>query len=450
MKGLLLFFIVFQFLGKVEAIQLENNALDKLTEKNKLSALHSVKSSAEDFHIVTEISMATVKRVQVRAVSGAPTLEPTEAPSEEPTEEPSEEPTEEPTSIPSSQPSNRPSGFPSAVPSFYPTSVPSVVPSSRPSSRPNSQPSSLPTCQPSSSPSGRPSAQPSAQPTNSPTAPSFRPTFQPYAPSPVPTVRVTENVNVTTEYQFGSVNAVQLNNVSVSTITAVIQQLAPKPSTVVVKSFTRIDDGNSTGRRLEGDWSLSLSSARVEIEAARRKYYRYRVVANIIFNLINFPGQNASAVAATKTKMIKEVGTNGTFVQVLRQLAVANNATQLFNTTVEGVNVTHTVVPPTPTTSDDDSSTRTARLTDGQIAGLIVGCIVGSGCLLTILYFVIVAKRARTDYHYAGNHYNDYAEKEFQGGYFDDTITINVGGVGGGSTYHMTKNDGVDGREHSL
>eukprot|EP01040_Poterioochromonas_malhamensis_P014728 gene14728-16348_t len=134
------------FLGKVEAIQLENNALDKLTEKNKLSALHSVKSSAEDFHIVTEISMATVKRVQVRAVSGAPTLEPTEAPSEEPTEEPSEEPTEEPTSIPSSQPSNRPSGFPSAVPSFYPTSVPSVVPSSRPSSRPNSQPSSLPTC----------------------------------------------------------------------------------------------------------------------------------------------------------------------------------------------------------------------------------------------------------------------------------------------------------------
>lgn len=34
MKGLLLFFIVFQFLGKVEAIQLENNALDKLTEKN--------------------------------------------------------------------------------------------------------------------------------------------------------------------------------------------------------------------------------------------------------------------------------------------------------------------------------------------------------------------------------------------------------------------------------
>ncbi len=336
------------------------------------------------------------KRAPVRVmIPPTPTLEPTESPSEEPSEEPTEEPT------------NIPSGHPSSVPSSVPSTIPTSVPSS----------------QPSSYPTGRPSAQPSAQPTNSPTAPSFRPTFQPYAPSPVPTVRVTENVNVTTEYQFGSVNAVQLNNVSVATITTVIQQLAPKPSTVVVTSFTRIDDGNSTGRR------LSLSSARVEIEAARRKYYRYRVVANIIFNLINFPGQNASTVAATKTKMIKEVGTNGTFVQVLRQLAVANNATQLFNTTVEGVNVTHTVVPP-PTTSDDDASTRTARLTNGQIAGLIVGCIIGSGCLLTILYFVIVAKRARTDYHYVGNHYNDYAEKEFRGGYFDDTITINVGGVG--------------------
>ena len=354
--------------------------------------------------------------VRVKIVP-APTIEPTEAPSEEP----SEEPTEEPTNIPSGQPSS----VPSSVPSTIPTSIPSS--------------------QPFSHPSGRPSAQPSAQPTNSPTAPSFRPTFQPYAPSPVPTVRVTENVNVTTEYQFGSVNAVQLNNVSVATITTVIQQLAPKPSTVVVKSFTRIDDGNSTGRRLEGDWSLSLSSARVEIEAARRKYYRYRVVANIIFNLINFPGQNASAVAATKTKMIKEVGTNGTFVQVLRQLAVANNATQLFNTTVEGVNVTHTVVPPPPVETESTSSTRTARLTNGQIAGLIVGCIVGSGCVLTALYYFVVTKRAHTKFDYAGSHYSSYAANEFQGGYFDDTITINVAGGDdlsrkGSSTYQLSNN----------
>ena len=188
----------------------------------------------------------------------------------------------------------------------------------------------------------------------------------------------------------------------------------------------------------------------MEIESVRgggrsKRYYRYRVVANIIFNLINFPGQDASTVAATKTKLIKEVGTNGSFVEALHELALVNNATQLFNTTVEGVNVTHSVVPPPSSTTTASDSTRTAHLTNGQIAGLIVGCIVGSGCLLTILYLVIVAKRARTDYHY-----NDYAEKEFQGGYFDDTITINVGGVGGGSTYHMTKNDGVDGREHSL
>mmetsp|Transcript_2454 Transcript_2454/g.2547 ORF Transcript_2454/g.2547 Transcript_2454/m.2547 type:complete len:417 (+) Transcript_2454:57-1307(+) len=416
MKFLLLILVIFQFVGKVEAIQLENNALERLAEKNRLADLHSAKISVEDFHVVTYLA-PNGKRVEVRAISAVPTHEPTEAPSEEP----SEEPTEEPTNVPSNRPSSRPSNFPSTIPS----------------SRPSSQPSSRP--------SRRPSSQPTSQPTNSPTAPSFRPTFQPYAPSPVPTVRVTDNVNVTTEYQFGSVNAVQLNNVSVATITTVIQQVAPKPSTVIVQSFTRIDDGNGTRRRLEGDWSLSLTSAKVEIEAARRKYYRYRVVASIIFNLVNFPGQDASTVAASKTQLIKEVGTNGTFVRALRQLALANNATQLFNTTVEGVNVTHSVVP--PTASDDDSSSHTARLTNGQIAGLIVGCVVGTGCLLTILYFFIVNKRANTKYDYIGNHYNDYAEKEFQGGYFDDTVTINVGGVGGSSTHQMAKHD--EG-EHSL
>ncbi len=54
---------------------------------------------------------------------------------------------------------------------------------------------------------------------------------------------------------------------------------------------------------------------------------RYRVVADIIFNLINFPGQDASTVAATKTKLIKEVGTNGSFVEALHELALVNNAT---------------------------------------------------------------------------------------------------------------------------
>ncbi len=34
MKLLLLIFVIFQFVDKVEAIQLENNALEKLAEKN--------------------------------------------------------------------------------------------------------------------------------------------------------------------------------------------------------------------------------------------------------------------------------------------------------------------------------------------------------------------------------------------------------------------------------
>eukprot|EP01040_Poterioochromonas_malhamensis_P011908 gene11908-12993_t len=128
MKLLLFILVVFQFVGKVEAIQLENNALEKLTEKNRLADLHSAKISVEDFHVVKYLAPSG-KRVEVRAISAVPTHEPTEAPSEEP----SEEPTEEPTNVPSNRPSSRPSNFPSTIPSSRPSSQPSSRPSRRPS-----------------------------------------------------------------------------------------------------------------------------------------------------------------------------------------------------------------------------------------------------------------------------------------------------------------------------
>eukprot|EP01040_Poterioochromonas_malhamensis_P012198 gene12198-13337_t len=127
MKFLLLILVIFQFVGKVEAIQLENNALERLAEKNRLADLHSAKISVEDFHVVTYLA-PNGKRVEVRAISAVPTHEPTEAPSEEP----SEEPTEEPTNVPSNRPSSRPSNFPSTIPSSRPSSQPSSRPSRRP------------------------------------------------------------------------------------------------------------------------------------------------------------------------------------------------------------------------------------------------------------------------------------------------------------------------------
>ncbi len=97
----------------------------------------------------------------------------------------------------------------------------------------------------------------------------------------------------------------------------------------------------------------------------------------------------------------------------------------------------HSVVPPPSTTASDGDSSHTAHLTNGQIAGLIVGCIVGSGCCFSILYFLIIAN------HYSNNNSKtiNNNKEEFQRVYFDDTITINVGGVDAGSTHQMAKHD---------
>ncbi len=395
----LLAFMIVTFYSKVQSSTLEIVQLEKLVEKN----------------------MNLIRLDKSLKVLTAPTLEPTEAPSEEPSEEPTEEPSSLPSSVPSTMPSGRPTVKPSAVPTVKPSAVPTVkpsavpsvkpsaFPSSRPTSRPFSIPTSQPTAQPFSKPTGRPSSQPSSQPTNSPTAPSFRPTV---VPTVVVTQRSTEIVKVNTTYTFGSVNALQLNNVSIATITTVIVSLAPKPSRVFVRRIYRIIAG--TGRRLQP----------VQL-------FNYGADATISFNLVDYPGQNTTQVANTQSSLIKQIATNGTFETVLRSLAVANNATQLFNVTVVGVNTTSEVTP-TPTTNDQSSSsTRTARLTDGQIAGLVIGCVLGSSCLLAVLYYSVIAKRKNTRFSTPGTFRpyepRDRLSQEIESGYFEDTITITVG-----------------------
>lgn len=387
----LLAFMIVTFYSKVQSSTLEIVQLEKLVEKN----------------------MNLIRLDKSLKVLTAPTLEPTEAPSEEPSEEPTEEPSSLPSSVPSTMPSGRPTVKPSALPTVKPSAVPTVkpsaFPSSRPTSRPFSTPTSQPTAQPFSKPTGRPSSQPSSQPTNSPTAPSFRPTV---VPTVVVTQRSTEIVKVNATYTFGSVNALQLNNVSIATITTVIVSLAPKPSRVFVRRIYRIIAG--TGRRLQP----------VQL-------FNYGADATISFNLVDYPGQNTTQVANTQSSLIKQIATNGTFETVLRSLAVANNATQLFNVTVVGVNTTAEVTP-TPTTNDQSSSsTRTARLTDGQIAGLVIGCVLGSSCLLAVLYYSVIAKRKNTRFSTPGTFRpyepRDRLSQEIESGYFEDTITITVG-----------------------
>eukprot|EP01033_Poteriospumella_lacustris_P021343 gene21343-15823_t len=59
--------------------------------------------------------------------------------------------------------------------------------------------------------------------------------------------------------------------------------------------------------------------------------YKFSVESDIIFNLVDFPSDNATSLASRQTTVLEQTVLEGTFTSALRLLAVANNATQLLD-----------------------------------------------------------------------------------------------------------------------
>jgi hypothetical protein len=159
----------------------------------------------------------------------------------------------------------------------------------------------------------------------------------------------------------------------------------------------------------------------------------------LIYYLAHYPDMNVTTLAATQTQALVDAFETGTFQDVLRQYAIANNASQLLNVTVANVTVLETnVVTPAPKPNE------TASLTNGQIAGIIIGSIIGVILLIVLVYFLIREKRSElritSQTKYRSNNELDRTlgdlvviderspskQQAPQSGYIDDTVTIHV------------------------
>jgi hypothetical protein len=240
--------------------------------------------------------------------SVSPTFTPTRSPSVVPSASPTVTPTTVPTVVPSFH-SNTPTWYPSTFPTYSPSAGPtlftSVVPTLTPSTVPTVGPTVVPTESPTATPTQTPTLGPSVDPTMAPSeiptiVPSFRPSAPTYSPSavptPVPTARSKATIDVKTDFTVNSVNGgATLTPTSQETIKQSIANVSQTTVTNVdMVSVTR------TNRRL-----LLSSSSVVHRMLASVSLFSYKVVAEIHFNLIDFPGLNESYVAGTKSKVLK-------------------------------------------------------------------------------------------------------------------------------------------------
>jgi hypothetical protein len=281
--------------------------------------------------------------------SVSPTLTPTVVPSLVPSIAPSRSPSIVPTMIPTAIPIVTPTTSPSVSPSFSPSASPSVVPSlvptavpssHRPSEVPSAVPTVLPTPVPSASPSLVPTVTPTETPSVSPTTrvPSVAPTVD-RQPTATPTGRSKATIVVNAALTVSSVNGAALNPTSQETIKQSIANASHTPvNNVDLLSVTRTDSNNNNNRRR----LLTRSS----VHSTTVSLFSYSVVAEIHFNLVDFPDSfNASYVATIKSQLIVKSVKTGVLQQTVRFYAMSNNATQLLEIAVENVTVTATIAP---------------------------------------------------------------------------------------------------------
>jgi hypothetical protein len=318
-----------------------------------------------------------------------PSVVPSNSPTVIPTMTPTLAPSVTPTFTPTRSPSVVPSNSPTVTPTMTPTLVPSVTPSFTHTRSPTVVPSESPTLTPTDSPTFVPSADPTMTPSEVPTVvPSFRPSAPTYSPSavptPVPTGRSKSSIVVSAGFTMNSVNGATLTPTSQETIKQSIANVSQATvNNVDLVSVTR------TNRRLLLSSSSSSSSSVVHRMLASVPLFSYKVVAEMHFNLIDFPGLNESYVAGTKSKVLVQSMESHEFDRIISYYAIVNNATQLMsNVTVFDVTVTTSTIP----APDDSSSGSKEDLTVGEIVGIVVGAIAGA-CLLTVLIYLAVVQR---------------------------------------------------------
>jgi hypothetical protein len=264
------------------------------------------------------------------------------------------------------------SASPSATPTVPSSATPSLAPApSPPSPQPILQPSRPPTFLPSSQPSGQPSAAPT-RPTLAPTA---VPTFAPISP------QNSQSVDVQGTCQFDNVQEDAGGGLSDTTKDSICD---------AAQKEAKADGCDVTSAQKKGTRRMLEEIALEQIHLEGTSSWIIEFVLK--YYLVNHPGVNATYIAEKSQQALINSFQTGAFQTALREAAIANNATQLFNVTATNLTTSATVTQPTTTTS----SSHSVSLTTGQVAGIVIGSVIGAILLFVLVLFLVREKRSES------------------------------------------------------
>jgi hypothetical protein len=293
----------------------------------------------------------------------------------------------------------------------------------------------LPSTQPSSQPSNRPSVQPTCQPTAVPTGPTPTPTaiptFAPVSPQNSGTLKLSGSSPVGgISPSLSPTGEPTLSPDTLDSFCDAAQLLAAAQGCEVT-DFTELDR-----RRLLEEIALE----QIQLAATTSTWL---INFQLTYYLANYPTVNVTTLTQQSQQTLIQAFQSGTFQTVLRQIALANNASQLLNATATNITVAATIVEP-----ETAPSSHSVSLTAGQVAGIVIGSIIGAILIFVLIFFLVREKRSDSRIsqasRYASNNALDRnlgdlvvvdeqhsptrlgAPRNDTSGYIDDTVTIHV------------------------
>jgi photosystem II stability/assembly factor-like uncharacterized protein len=273
-------------------------------------------------------------------------------------------------------------------PSSFPSGVPSFIPSAQPSSRPTLLPSSFPSNIPSSSPSAQPSSHPSSQPF-------AHPTSQPSHTSSPTVVVVPETgdvqIDVATRYDGATTSSAPSG-----TTTAATKAVANAFD--VPENYVKLTSSSSslipTTRRILRTKEVKEERLDYSIDITITTVSRYSYLFNfiVLFKLSQYPSfhQNTTALIASAQKNFTIAFQNGILTDVFKQTLKDLNISGFENVTASEFKFAAIVLTPPSLSSDNNNS-----LTDGEIAGIVIGSFFGFLCIVVTIVMGYRLKQAR-------------------------------------------------------
>jgi hypothetical protein len=268
---------------------------------------------------------------------------------------------------------------PTEYPTFVPTQIPTLPPTDVPTPFPtSSSPTVAPTVAPTFSPSNSPTISPSAQPTPLPT---FFPTASPTTAAPISPGAVATVIQAS-QTLVGVTSSTW--NQDPETNCHVFAQTVQK---VTANAVLASEVGNcvaTDNRRLLQEMLLSMERRRLQTTASSTIGYDITLPVSTDVTA-------TTTLATTITSTISAAVSSGNFTTTLRSVAVANNATTLSNVNTTGFASTVVI-------TTGPSSPKSVKLTKGQIAGIVIGALIGTAAVVGLVYYFITLRRSKAGF----------------------------------------------------